>query len=421
MIERSETVRRAQTGLLAAAAVVLVGMIVAYPGEAFAASMSGLTVWWEIVFPALLPFFMLSELLLGFGVVHALGVLLEPLMRVLFRVPGVGGWALAAGFAAGFPGGAKAAADLRRDGLVSRAEGERLLAVSHIASPIFLTVVVAVGFLGRPELGLPLTAVHLVSALVTGLIVCRLPSRDAAEPAAEPPADDRGGRPGTGPLLAMAEARRRDGRPLGRLLGDAVASAVQSLLVIGGLMIVFSVLLRLLGLLGVADAIRSVAQLALTPFGLPGALADASAAALLEVHLGAYTVAQAGGASVWAAALLAAVVGWGGLSAHAQVKSLVGGTDLRYAPFLRARLVHAAVSVLVAFALWEPLLRWFGGVSPTFAAAPGAGVAAAGLGAHGLWPHMPAMAQALAAFALAAAVLSSVAAALRGAARLRRR
>jgi len=420
-MERSETVRRVQTGLLAAAAVVLVGMIVAYPGEAFAASMSGLTVWWEIVFPALLPFFMLSELLLGFGVVHALGVLLEPLMRALFRVPGVGGWALAAGFAAGFPGGAKAAADLRRDGLVSRAEGERLLAVSHIASPIFLTVVVAVGFLGRPELGLPLTAVHLVSALATGLIVCRLPSRDAVEPAAGQLAETLGGERRTaGPLLAMAEARRRDGRPLGRLLGDAVASAVQSLLVIGGLMIVFSVLLRLLGLLGVADAIRRLAQLALSPFGLPAPLADASAAALLEVHLGAYTVAQAGGASVWAAALLAAVVGWGGLSAHAQVKSLVGGTDLRYGPFLRARLVHAAVSVLVAFALWEPLLRWFGGVSPTFAAAPGAIASAAGLGASGLWPHAPAMVQALGAFALAAAALSAVAAALRGAARFRR-
>ena len=33
--------------------------------------------WWEVVFPSLLPFFILSELLIGFGVVKFVGLLLE--------------------------------------------------------------------------------------------------------------------------------------------------------------------------------------------------------------------------------------------------------------------------------------------------------------------------------------------------------
>ena len=37
------------------------------------------------------------------GVVHFLGVLLEPLMRPLFNVPGVGAFALSMGLAAGYP------------------------------------------------------------------------------------------------------------------------------------------------------------------------------------------------------------------------------------------------------------------------------------------------------------------------------
>ncbi len=64
--------------------------MVEYPKEAFDSAVMGLNLWWNVVFPALLPFFILSEILMGLGVVHFIGVLLEPLMRPLFNVPGVG-------------------------------------------------------------------------------------------------------------------------------------------------------------------------------------------------------------------------------------------------------------------------------------------------------------------------------------------
>ena len=44
----------------------------------------------------------------------------------------------------------------------------------------------------------------------------------------------------------MHKTRLKDKRPIGKLLGDAVTSAVQSLLMIGGFIILFSVLNKLL-------------------------------------------------------------------------------------------------------------------------------------------------------------------------------
>lgn len=64
--------------------------MVQYPKDVFDSAVMGLNLWWNVVFPALLPFFILSEILMGLGVVHFIGVLLEPLMRPLFNVPGVG-------------------------------------------------------------------------------------------------------------------------------------------------------------------------------------------------------------------------------------------------------------------------------------------------------------------------------------------
>ncbi|MMZ62896.1 Sporulation integral membrane protein YlbJ [compost metagenome] len=58
------------------AVMVLTGVLLA-PEEVFKASSQGLKLWWTIVFPAMLPFLMLSEMLLALGIVHGLGVLLH--------------------------------------------------------------------------------------------------------------------------------------------------------------------------------------------------------------------------------------------------------------------------------------------------------------------------------------------------------
>lgn len=73
----------------AGACVLLIGLLaLLMPGIALEASLKGLSVWWEVLFPALFPFFVLSEVLLGFGIVHLAAALLDPLMRPLFRIPG---------------------------------------------------------------------------------------------------------------------------------------------------------------------------------------------------------------------------------------------------------------------------------------------------------------------------------------------
>ena len=47
------------------------------------------------------------------GVVHMMGVFLEPVMRPLFNVPGTGSFVMAMGLASGFPIGAILTAELR--------------------------------------------------------------------------------------------------------------------------------------------------------------------------------------------------------------------------------------------------------------------------------------------------------------------
>src|SRR5690606_36322375 len=134
------------------------------------ASIRGLNIWWEIVFPSLLPFFIISELLIGFGVVKFIGVLLEPLMRPLFRVPGVGGFVWAMSMASGSPSGAKLTARLRKEGQLTKTEAERLASFTNSSNPLFIFGAVAVGFFHNPHLGIILALAHYLGIISVGLI-----------------------------------------------------------------------------------------------------------------------------------------------------------------------------------------------------------------------------------------------------------
>lgn len=98
--------------LVTLALLTLCVLMVLYPAETWHAGVRGLSIWWDVLFPSLFPFLVLSELLLGFGIVHFLGTLLNPLMRPLFRVPGSGGFVFAVSCASGYPTGAKLTAQL---------------------------------------------------------------------------------------------------------------------------------------------------------------------------------------------------------------------------------------------------------------------------------------------------------------------
>ncbi|WP_176714329.1 hypothetical protein [Limosilactobacillus reuteri] len=63
-----------KTIVLGGTALTLTFALLTYPKEALEASGRGLNTWWRVVFPPLLPLFILSKLFIGFGVVPFIGI-----------------------------------------------------------------------------------------------------------------------------------------------------------------------------------------------------------------------------------------------------------------------------------------------------------------------------------------------------------
>jgi len=336
-------------------------LMLIHPEASLSAAVRGLAVWWDVLFPSLFPFFIISELLLGFGVVHLFGALLDPFMRPLFRIPGSGGFVAAMGYVSGYPVGARLTAQLRAQNLISRVEGERLVSFTTSSDPIFLLGAVSVGFFHDASLGLILALSHYGGGLIIGLLMSFHGRKEDSTDAAGivlPKSAEQGMRARIRTAFSsMAEARRRDGRNLGELLKGAVQSSLNLIIVVGGLVVFFNVLMEVLERAGIMASFFMYTGYMLDSIGFPAGLSQALVNGLFEVTIGARSAGSAGTSLPlhFKVAAAAFILSWGGLSVHAQVASILNGTGLRYLPFMAARALHAVLASVLVLLLWNPV------------------------------------------------------------------
>lgn len=342
---------RLKTIFLSVSVTILAASLISYPQESFEASIRGLNMWWEIVFPSLLPFFIVSEMLIGFGVVKFIGVLLEPFMRPLFKVPGVGGFVWAMGMASGFPAGAKFTARLRQEGQLTRTEAERLVSFTNSSNPLFIFGAVSVGFFYNADLGILLALAHYLGNICVGIIM-RFYGKDSPDEGSEKKKKFKI----RSALSALHQTRLKDNRPIGKLLGDAVNSSIQTLLMVGGFIIVFSVINKLLYHLHITATLAKLVEVLLKALTFPDMLSIPFISGLFEITLGSQLTSQVQDATLLQKAMITSfILGFSGFSVQAQVASILAQTDIRFQPFFIARIIHGIFASIFVLILWKPI------------------------------------------------------------------
>ena len=285
--------------MLAASAAA--ALLLLRPQKAASAVRAGLALCAGTVVPSLFPFFAAISLLLQLGAAEALGRLCAPIMRPLFRMRGVCALPLLAGLLGGYPSGAKTAASLYAQGRITRQEAELLLGFCDNCGPAFLLGCVGAGVLGNPDAGLWLYAVHILSAILAGILLCRL-------------SGDRG------PVL-LGSALPAAPVSFPQALTSSVTGALASTLNVCAFVVFFQVLSALPPapppplVLGILEMVGGVASLTPGPGGFAAA---------------------------------AAIVGWGGLSVHCQAMSLAAPEGLSFRWHWAGKALQAVLSALLA-------------------------------------------------------------------------
>ncbi|WP_240468582.1 sporulation integral membrane protein YlbJ [Gracilibacillus sp. YIM 98692] len=322
--------------------------IIYFPQAVLQASQRGLEMWASTVFPSLLPFFIIAELLIGFGVVHFVGVLCEPFMRPFFNVSGVGGFVWTMGMASGYPSGAKFTARLRQEQQLTKTEAERLVSFTNSSNPLFIIGAVSIGFFHDHQLGILLAITHYTSNFLVGICMRFYKYK-------EPNTTTKTSFSIKRAFTQLHVARMQDRRPLGKILGDAIIQSIQTLLLIGGFIILFSVLTQILREVHIAHLISQLIEIVLQWWNLPKELALPLFTGLFEITIGANEISQLNSSVLMNALIVSFILGFNGLSVQAQVASILAETDIRFAPYFFARLLHGVLACLLVLFFFIPI------------------------------------------------------------------
>ena len=103
----------------------------------FAYASLGLELWFQKMIPALLPFMILSGIVVRLRLTEKISIVLYPALGPLFRVRKNVIYCIMLGFLCGFPMGAKVTADMLEHNLLTQKEGEYLLAFCNNIGPIY--------------------------------------------------------------------------------------------------------------------------------------------------------------------------------------------------------------------------------------------------------------------------------------------
>lgn len=284
------------------------------------------------VVPSLFPFLVASSALLALGFGELAAPWLAGLMEPLFRVPGAGSAALVLGLVGGYPIGAKTAADLYRENLVSREEAERLLAFCNNSGPAFILGVVGTGVFASSRVGVLLYLAHAAASCCVGLLFRFY--RSGPE------------RRGT---AARPQPQFRAPRLTAAFTGS-IKNAFLSTLNICAFVVFFTVVIQLLIRSGLLPALAGLLGTLLAPFGLTPEWAQRLLTGALELSTGVTTLMGDGSLSgrLVAAAFM---LGWAGISVHCQVLSFLGGSGLSAGTYLAGKLLHGGLSALFTAAL----------------------------------------------------------------------
>lgn len=203
------------------------------------AAKGGLNLWVSAVIPSLFPFFIASNLLCQTNLINICGRLFGRFMRPLFNLPGEAIIAIIVGTISGYPVGAKIVCNLESSGKISKAEAERLLAFSNNSGPLFIIGTVGISLLSDKNLGLLLLIIHIIASISVGILYSFWSPKTQNK-------INSNYKKQVYLNTANDSQHSINFRNLGEILSNSISSSIQSILLVGGFIVLFSVIISIL-------------------------------------------------------------------------------------------------------------------------------------------------------------------------------
>ena len=310
--------------------------LIIFSNSNLSSAKNGLVLWANSIVPTLFPFFVATELLSHTNFTYYLGKILNRFMKPIFNVRGEGSFAFIMGIISGYPIGAKIAANFRENNICSKEECERLLSFTNNSGPLFIIGTIGISMFGNSTIGFLLLITHLLASLTVGVIFrfwkCDKRYISIKSSSYVSSKND----------ISLCN--------LGGIISNSISSSINTILLIGGFVVLFSVIISILQTSQLLNTLSLFLKPLFTFINIPIEFANGILAGFLELTNGLKIVSCIPNKILSLNIIISSfLLGLGGISILLQGWSTIAKTDLSIKPYIYGKILHACFSAFYTF------------------------------------------------------------------------
>lgn len=262
------------------------------------------------LFPSLIPFMLISNILINYNFINDLSDILENITTKFFKVNKNCSFAFVMSMISGSPSNAKYLKDLKDNDLIDDIDIGKCLNFCHFTNPIFIIGTIGYTFLNNKKLGLIILISHFISSFIIGLFNKKRK------------------------YIKLNNIRiKKNKNNFITILKDSINSTIDTLFLILGIITTCIIITTIINnIFNINNDYKFL-------FGLLEITQGLKYLSLSNLNTNIKTI------------ISSFLISFGGLCIHAQVFSILNNKKIRYIPYLISRIIHGILSSIFTYFL----------------------------------------------------------------------
>lgn len=233
--------------------------------------------------------------------------------------------------------GAKIACDFREKNILSKEDCERLLSFTNNSGPLFIIGTIGINLFGNTIIGILLFITHILSCITVGILF-RFWKKDYTSNHIT--------------KKNVNESKNIKFSDLGIILSKSIYNAISTIMMIGGFIVFFSVIISIFKASHFLNILTFVISPCFKLFNIPTTFVAPILTGLLEITNGISLISNIHIKAISLNIIFTSfLLGFGGFSILLQVYSIVSKTDLSIKPYILGKLLQGIIAALYTFLL----------------------------------------------------------------------
>lgn len=222
--------------------------------------------------------------------------------------------------------GAKIVVNLKKKNILTLEEAERLLAFTNNSGPLFIVGTVGISLLNDVRIGYILLISHLLSCIIVGIVFRNWKNNKKSTP------------------KSFKNEIKNEVKinELGEVLSNSIKNSIETITMIGGFIVLFSVIISILN----SSKVFEISHLLCSRFNISEQIGNGIVTGIIELTNGLKELALVPITKI-SICIISSLIGFGGLSIFFQVYSIISKEKISIKTYLYGKILQGFFSFII--------------------------------------------------------------------------